>query len=359
MTKFRLDFPLDGDILHRHDGEETSDALAIVVRGVAPVNDTVTVNGIDARRQGDAFECEAQLTARHNTITIATGAEPQAIEVSWNRGSRKRYRFSMDDNILFLKDLGSNSGQYPSLFDHWYLGFLRDMHARFGTKVHINIYYQTDGFDLTQMPDRWRDEWEANASWLHLSFHALQDKPDRPYRNASYTQMAHDFDLVTDHIRRFAGDAVLGSTTTIHWAECPAEGVRALRDRGIETLVGLFDLRAGGCTTGYYLTPEQQAHCNARTAWRDTAMGVTFVHCPCVVNAFEAEAIPAVLDARAQSPQTGEMIELLIHEQYFRRELDLYQPTVMQKVEASLEWVTNNGYDPVFWSDGFLGTSES
>ncbi|MCP4643225.1 MAG: hypothetical protein GY851_22450, partial [bacterium] len=246
---------------------------------------------------------------------------------------------------------------YASLFDHWYLAFLREMHEEYGTKVHINIYYQTDGFDLTQMPDTWQDDWQANASWLHLSFHALQDKPDRPYRNATYAQVAHDYDLVCGHIRRFAGNEILSTTTTVHWAECPREGVLALRDRGIETLVGLFAPADVPCTTGYYLTPEQREHCVNRTAWHDPETGVTFVHCPMVVNAYEVEAIEPALDARAAaSPHAAEMMELLIHEQYFRQDIpQLYQPTVMEKVQTALQWVTRNGYEPAFWSDGFLG----
>jgi hypothetical protein len=48
-------------------------------------------------------------------------------------------------------------------------------------------------------------------------------------------------------------------------------------------------------------------------------------------------------------------VELLIHEQYFRKELSYYQPSVFEKVKTALRWVARNDYQPVFWSDGFLG----
>lgn len=350
--------PHDGDVLTRHDGVECDGGLALTVRGTAPAGARVMVNGVEARVDGEAFACDVVVSKRRTALVAEAGDARDEVIVWWNQGSRKRFRFSIDDNIEFLKDLGLHPADYASLFDHWYLAFWRSMHEEFGTKVHINIYYQTDGFDLTQMPDRWKEEWQANASWLHLSFHALQDKPDRIYRHAKYAQVAHDYDLVCGHIRRFAGNEVIGNTTTVHWAECPKDAVVALRDRGIERLIALFDVQGydGRCTTGYYLPGEQCAYCDTRGAWYDRETDLTFIRCTCVVNAYPVERIVPFLDARTATPHTSEMVELLIHEQYFRKELSYYQPDVQEKVRAALRWVTERGYEPVFWSDGFLGT---
>jgi len=345
-------FPRDGDILNHNDGTETEKGLEIVVRGNAPREASqVAVNGTATPCSGGLFSQPLVLTQPRERIVVEFGGERREAWVYWDKGSRKQYRFSVDDNIQFLKDLGTNPGQYASLFDHWYLAFWREMHLAYGTKVHFNIYYQTDDFDLTQMPDTWKDEWRKNSSWIHLSFHALQDKPDRPYRNARYAQIAHDHDLVCGEIRRFAGVEVMSKTTTVHWAECPKEGVLALRDRGIKNLIGLFNPLDVPHTTRYYLTAEQSAYCDTRPAWHDHETGITFIPCAMVVNSFNVEEIVPRLEKRAQSPHTAELIELLIHEQYFREELSYYQPDVMDKVKAALEWVTKNGYEPVFWSD--------
>lgn len=350
-SKVQIVLPRHGDVLNRNDGTETAEGLMISVRGTAPAGTEVTVNGATAQCSEGTFSCPLLLTKRNERIVAEGGEARVECSVFWNKGSKKRYRFSVDDNILFLKDLGLNPGQYPSLFDHWYLAFWRDMHRTYGTKVHFNIYYQTDEFDLTQMPNTWKDEWRNNCSWLHLSFHALQDKPDRPYRNASYTQIAHDHDLVCGHIRRFAGAEVMSHTTTVHWAECPKEGVAALRDRGVKNLVGLFYPLDVPHTTRYHLTAEQSAYCDSRPAWHDHETGMTFIPCAIVVNSYPLEEIEARLDKRAGSPHTAELVELLIHEQYFRKELAYFQPDVMDKVRRALEWVTRNGYEPVFWSD--------
>ena len=355
QSSIRIMLPRDGDVLSGLNGFETDQRLMIAVVGKAPAGAAVRVNGLPANTHNGTFSYDIELTGRRNTIVAEAGELKDAVEVWWDKGSRKRYRFSVDDNIEFLKDLAAEPEKYPSLFDHWYLAFWREMHQTYGAKIHLNIYYQTDGFNLTQMPDKWKPEWQANASWLHLSFHALQDKPDRPYMNASYDRIAHDYDLVVGEIRRFAGPEVLTRTTTVHWAECPKEAVKALRDRGVEQLIGLFGASHGVTTACYYLSPEQSAWCDKRPAWYDRETDMFFIPCAIVVNSYPVKEIKQRLDSRAHSPLQAELVELLIHEQYFRKELEYYQPDVMDKVRAALDWVKERGYEPVFWSDGFLG----
>ena len=275
--------------------------------------------------------------------------------------SRKRYRYSIDDNIEFLHDLGTNPDAYNSLFDHWYLAFWRRMHEEYGAKIHLNIYHQTvDGrFTLAQLPHKWRGEFEENSPWLHLSFHALQDKPDRYYRGTTYDQLARDFELVMGEIRRFAGEAVITRETTVHWAEAPREACRALRDRGVDTLIALFYTSPGGqVSTKYYLDQPTAEHIRGREAWHDYAEGFTFVDCDVVVNGVTLEEVVPSLEARVADPHTGELLEMIIHEQYFRPELRYHQPDAQEKTERAIRWVTERGYEACFWGEGFLGAEE-
>ena len=358
----KITSPWNGDILNRHDGVETADALTIEVEGTAPPGAKVAVNGIDASLQGTTFRCPVPI--REHRATIAATAQcggtssSDSITVLWDRASRPRFRFSVDDNIEFLKDLGTAPQDYASLFDHWYLAFWRSMHERFDTKVHINIYYQTveQDFNLTQMPDKWKGEWEANSDWLHLSFHALQNLPNRIYKDATPEQIGHDYDLVVGQIKRFASDAVLRNETTVHWAEAPKDACRALYDRGIRRLIGIFHSKSGKpVTTGYYLPDATSRHIAGRDYWYDPETDLTFIECDQVVNGYQVDAIVPWLDKQAASPHTSELIELLIHEQYFREELPNFQPDVKDKVVNALTWVTEGGYEPVFWGDGFVG----
>ncbi len=350
----------NGDVLNRHDGLERREGLIVQVDGTCPPGAYVTVNGRPATGVEGSFTCMVLLNKRRNRIIakaqVGKTTLRDEVTVIWDWQSYRRFRFSVDDNIQFLKDLGTNPDAYRSLFDHWYLAFWRQMHEQFGAKIHFNIYYQTDGFDLTEMPAKWRDEWEENSEWLRLSFHALADKPDRPYRNATYTQMAHDFDLVMGHIRRFAGNEVTSRATTVHWAECPAEAVRALRDRGIDVLIGIFDADDEPCTTGYYFDAATCRYYGQRDYAYDPELDVTFINCDMVVNNVELDAIEPALEKQAADPHTGELMELLIHEQYFRPDLpQYYRPDMKERVIRALSWVRDHGYEPAFWGEGFCG----
>lgn len=376
MAELRLTSPRDGDYLNRHDGRIEGNALFVPVTGTCPAGASVTVNGVAATVTDETFVAEAPVTKQDWTITASCGCgdtpdhAQHEIAVIADLNSHRRYRYSIDDNIEFLRELGTQPDSYNSLFDHWYLRFWKAMHDKYGTKVHINTYYEMSdhSWNTSMMPDKWRGEWEANSDWLHLSFHAIQNLPNRIYRDADYDRMAHDYDLVVEQIRRYAGEAVLTNETTVHWAEAPLDACRALKDRGIDILIGLFWLTNGQCTTNYYLDLELTEYINTRDAWQDTREGLTFVTCDAVVNGLKlAEVIP-VLETQTGDPHTGEMIELLIHEQYFRQdrlivELDgtrtnYFQHEVFQKVEDGIRWLAEHGYEPCFWSEGLLGSPQ-
>lgn len=368
MSNLTITSPRQGDCLNRHDGVLESGKLTVPVTGTCPDGAVVNVNGVVADVVGETWSAQVPLTANNWVIEAEAGNEQAEITVMPDLSGTKRYRFSIDDNIEFLRDLGTEPDSFNSLFDHWYLAFWKKMHQEYGAKIHINTYYQTSdaSWNTSMMPDKWRDEWEANSDWLHLSFHALMNEPNRIYRAATYDRMANDYELVVDQIKRYAGEAVLTNETTVHWAEAPLEACRALKDRGIDILIGLFWVTDGKCTTNYYLDLDQTAYCHSRDAWMDVQEGLTFVSCDSVVNSHSAADIVSVVEKQAANPHTGEMIELLIHEQYFREDLEYYpwgaaapiryfQPDIFEKSENAIRYCAEQGYQPCFWGEGLLG----
>ncbi len=362
--ELRIARPRHGDVLNRHDGEEGAEALAVRVEGTAPLGAAVAVNGLQARVQRGSFSCRVPLATRRASITAVSHASGEelrdTITVLWDKASKPRYRLSLDDNIYFLQDLSARPEDYRSIFDHWYLGFLRRMHQDYATKIHVNVYYQTvgGGFTLEQVPGKWRSEWEGNAHWLRLSFHARQDLPSNPYRAASYQRMAHDMDLVHAEISRFAGACTLSAATTVHWAEGTREVCQAARDRGVRVLVGLFDWGQSGERRGaYYLDDGMHDHLSQRDAWYDPTMDMLFVTCDRMFDFVPTEQIESHLQSQAADPHTGELIEMLGHEPYFRGDSVHYRPDHQEKVRRVLTWLTDRGYEPVFWDDGFLGNA--
>ncbi|MBO3803070.1 MAG: hypothetical protein JTT11_04230 [Candidatus Brockarchaeota archaeon] len=363
----RITDPIDGAILNRHDGKQAKGGLEIAVKGIAPWKSKVTVNGVEAKvsRDGcgfcDRFECNIVLEERVNGIAARAesgqGASSDEITVYWDKDSFKRYRFSTDDNILFLKDLAANAQKYSSIFDNGYMAFWREMHDKYGLKVQFNIYYQTEGFNLSQMPDKFKPEWKENSDWIRLTFHALQNDPPNPYVKASYQEVLRDFNLVTKEIARFAGKELLSPFTTIHWGEATLEGCKALRDSGIIGLVGYFVLNSdiGKPVVSYYLDEEKTRYLGGRDYWKDTKAGLFFIKHDLVINLVEPEDIGPTLDSIASNPHRSELMEVMIHEQYFHPELELYEPDAKERVVATLDWLAKNGYKSIFYEEGFLG----
>jgi hypothetical protein len=357
----KLDFPWDGDVLNRHDGEEAGGRLKIEARGTAWPGATVACGGAKAVADGEGkFALPAEITKREDVLAVTAEGGGQKAEATarllWDANSRPRYRFSLDDNVEFLADLGREPEKYPSLFDHWYLAFWRDIHRDYGSKIHINIYLSDGkGFTLDQLSDRWRGEWADNSGWLHLSFHARADKPDRIYKDAGYDELAGDMARVHEEILRFAGPEVMTPVTTVHWAETTREGAKAARDAGYRGLIILADEPAETCTTRYYLDDERIRHIAGRDAWKDYDTDLLFIECDIVANGVPLAGIGPHLERKVASPGTCELMELLIHEQYFRKELMYYQPDVMEKVREAIGFVAERDYEPVFWGEEFFG----
>ena len=151
---FTFSSPIDGDMLNAtNDGVIAEGALRIPVKIQAPSGNRIKINGIAAKYVDGIYTAEIPLKDYKNVIQAVeenTGKK-QEITVYWLKNFTGKYRLSLDDNIWFLKDLSVNSSTYKSIFENPYLGFLKQVHDTYGTKIHINIFYQTEGFNLSQL----------------------------------------------------------------------------------------------------------------------------------------------------------------------------------------------------------------
>jgi len=349
----RITAPPDGAILNRHDGEGTPRGLRIIVEGVSP--GPVRVNGVAAEVREGRFRAPVVLAAHENRITAESGGRKDPILVFWDRNSLPRYRFSVDDNIWFLRDIAQNAAKHQSIFDNPYLAFWRELHQKYGARIHFNIYWETEGFNLSQMPAKYREEWRRNADWIRLTFHARANDPARPYLESTAERIREDYRLVTREIARFAGREVLSPFTTVHWGTTTQAAARALRQEGVLGLAGYFEARDELPTVCYYLPLAQWTYLMGRDYWKDTREHLIFIRHDMVINSFRLEEIVPRLESLAVDPHQSEVLELMIHEQYFYPRYVAYQPDFRQKVERAIEWATRRGYRPVFFEEGFLG----
>ena len=347
--------PVDGDMLHKYDGTVSGKNLIIKTTIAAPPASRIKVNGVTTKYVDGTFQADVRLKKYENIIQMVEGKNKyeESIKVFKLNNYINKYRLSLDDNIWFMKDINENAARYTSIFENPYLGFLKKVHDTYGTKVHVNLYYQTEGFNLSQMTDKYKNEWKANADWLGLSFHALANDPDRPYINAGYEQVKRDCILVKEQIKRFAGDEVMGPETTLHWGEATVEGCRALRDQGYTILAGYFNVDDNKAPVSYYLNEEQRRHLKNRFIWRDNKEGIIFSRIALVINTVKLEQINPYLDDvwKTYSPR---YLDLMIHEQYFYPHYRAYQPDWREKVMTAVKWAHDKGFRPGFLKESVL-----
>jgi hypothetical protein len=277
----------------------------------------------------------------------------------------KKYRISVDDNILFLQDIAEKD--YKSIFDNPFLAVYKKVHDMYRTKIHMNLYYEyTDQcmqyfsnhkkyFNLSMMPDKYKEEFRANADWLRFSFHARANCPDYPYRDTSMKKMDDDINQVHKELLRFIGKDSLSPVTTLHWGTTNLNGVRVLRNNGYKGLVGYFEFDSNGLPwVAYHYPPDIIENLSKRDFWIDTKEDMVLVKCDLCLNLYKISEIVPLLDEIKKNPHRAGFMELLIHEQYFYKEYVSYIPEYGDLVLTAAKWAAENGYEPSFLSEAIF-----
>lgn len=362
----RIDSPFHGAVLNTNHGQVADGALRISVTGQCPPYGKVTVNGEPARIAGSRFEADVSLAERETDITAvyqgSLGRQEHTVRVVWDRSSFPRYRFSIDDNSFWLRDVAQK--QYDSLFDCFYLAILRDLNREYGAKFTVNIYYETqeefgeDQFFITDFPDRYRGEFEASADWLGLAFHAYANRPDRPYQYAAPEKLMGDMAMVEEQIVRFAGPQSLIPPTVIHWGMVLPEAIKPLYDHGVRVLSGFAQPGSTGFDVHYWLDDVRAEYLWRNDALKDFETGMVYSRVDIVCNNCPVEQVDATLQPLTETPGNREIMDLFTHEQYFWPFYARYVPDHAQRLDTAIRWVTERGYKPVWFHEGFMGAPE-
>ncbi len=356
----RIVSPYQGQVLNHLQGVAGDDGLQVTVRGEASGVEAVSLNGEPVPVSVGAFQAPVVLRAGRNLLKAAAvgafGRAEHELDVWYDPHRLKRYRFSVDDNSFWLREIGRNSDVYPSLFDCFYLKGWRHLHEEYGLQVVLNIYFETDdGFSLADFPERYRSEFADHAHWLKLAWHARSDKPDRPYEYAGCEAVAADYDRVANEVLRFAGEATLSPPTVVHWAEVTPAGMKALVEREVRNLSGIFRRRHHRQTGNYHLRDERADIVEACAQWIDAETGIAFSQADITANNAPLETIVPFLDALRERPEHAEIMDFFTHEQYFWDFYIRHVPDHFDRCEAMVRWATDHGYRPCWFHEGFLG----
>ena len=353
-------FPDDGVMLTKATGTPTEDGIEITVSVDASTGRKMTLNGEPMTEELHGIYTLPVKLSEYKTALVARdedSGEVCAIDVYYLKKGYKKYRFSLDDNIRFLLNLNQNKDVYKTMFEDPYLATLKTIHDKYGSVFHVNIYYETPmfgGFNLSEMTDRYKDEWKANSDWLRLSFHANADYPDRPYAHASYEQMYAEAERVHKEILRFAGkEAFAGTVTTVHWGDCTVEGARALRDLGYRAFVSSYNKTAGGIDIRMYLNSEQCEILRKYGFYYDKEEDIYHFKYNGNIQHVKAEEIVGQFESHVIERPNYRFMDICVHEQYFYPDYPphAHQPNYLEKFDISAKWCEEHGYEPMFMDE--------
>ncbi len=356
-------FPVDGVMLTDSVGERIGDTLKISVRVDTADDKKLSVNGIPLeRRNFGLFKADVILDKYENHLVFLdeeTG-EKQEITVYYLKNAHKKYRISIDDVIWVFQNLTENKDKYESIFEDPFLACFKKIHDEFGTKFHLNVFYETDrngGFNLSQMTDKFKNEWIDNSDWLRLSFHSNTDKPDRPYANVSYEQMYFEAERVDKEIRRFAGEQSHANTiTTVHWGEVSLEGTKAVRDLGYKAFVGDYNWKVrAAADIRMCATLEQCVVVQQYGFYYDKELDVIYFNYngeADVQNAKDITKIGDIFEQTLGPKRSYHFKDICLHEQYFHWKKP-EEHKYYERLHAAATWFRDNGYESVFMDDVF------
>ncbi len=389
-----------GAVLNHNHGKETAKSLAVRIEGVSDAGYPVKVNGVPADMDGRSFTASVELREKINEVTASAmtpyGEYSQKLTLVWDKKSFLRCNFYIDDHSFVFTDLAKERPQRA--FSHFYLAGLKKIHDRYGFKVTLNCFYHNDHheFVLKDMPDIWKQEFIDNSDWMKLSFHSYSEFPDRPYIEASAEEFGRDYDLVKNEIVRFAGEQTFIAPIVAHWANVhPAVAMEMIR-RGTRCYSGslrprvmggpsLADRQKGGNMTEvqkrsvsgedrsfatealamHYGFGDEINYMSRHGGRYDPGLKLFFfASCGgnggCCCNLVPLKLIPARVRGMIESAKaTGtEAVNAASHEQYTFPYYPNYIPDHMQRIEAAVRcMVEDGGCRPVFFNEGLLGNT--
>ena len=360
-SKGEFHFPKDGVGLTYAAGERIGDGVKIKVLFVGPTGRSLTLNGLPMTEIGHCeYKAEYVINDKKTTLTVVDtqSGEENSIDVFFFKKAYKKYRFTLDDNIWCFQNLTENKDKYESMFEDPYLGLLKSIHDKYGSKFHLNIYYETPrhgGFNLSQMTDKFKEEFKANSDWLRLSFHANADKPNRPYICASYEQAYFEMERVNKEILRFAGEEAFAKTAmSIHWGDCSVETAKAFRDLGIRALIDEFNQNTDNNTDlRLYCDAEQCALLKKYGILYDKELDLFLYRYNSGIQRRDPETFADHFENQIKAMPLFDVKNICLHEQYFYPEFKWHQNNYYEKFDTAARWCSDHGYEPMFMDEMF------
>ncbi len=187
--------------------------------------------------------------------------------------------YSIDDFIDAFLDLAESN--YESIWEQTTFRRLKELHEHYGMCFSGYAFYQTVRGCLSQVPDRYAEEFKWAADWLKFGFHGIEyatnygsKKFPSPDAIDDYNHAKADYEQVINELLRITGsEASIDRCPRIHYYAGTLADCQGFRDAtcGITGLISAEDDRE--C---YYLDAEAHKELNENNYHRDEAQGLNF-----------------------------------------------------------------------------------
>ena len=359
----------NGTVVNKFYCKVVDGTLMLPVSGIADEDAFVSVNGVEAQRMGVNFSAVVPVKEKFAEITMTAenslGRTTHTIKVLYDKESFPRYNFFTDDNSFFWTEIIKTKPK--SLFDQFYLKFLKKMHDEYGTKFTLNLFFRNDHdfCELSSFPESYKSEFADNAHWLKMSWHAYSEFPDRPYQNAAAEKLAADYDLIKGEICRIAGEESFIPPVAAHWSMIRPDGMAELVKRGVRVMTSQFinpktsltenQKSAHLCDIGFFQNLRECLYLEKEQMLYSFDQALLYLHGMIICNYWTPGEILQNLEKIKAESLHHEILSLETHEQYSFPNYFNYLPDHLERIETSIRWATENGYAPVFFAEGLLG----
>ena len=339
-------FPLTGELInHTH---MTADRILTIQGKTAPRAVVTLPDGTSVTAGADGiFAIPYKVENAFNDVNVTCGVETVQCRFVCDFDTRKRYNFFIDDNIFFLTEIVRE--KHKSIFDSFYLDFLRSLHRKYGFKVTLNMFYENchayaGGFNTSMLTDQYKSEFEDNADWLKLAFHAYGEFPDAPYSEAYPEKLPEHHKILEKEIKRYAGEKSWIEPVLMHWYGIADDNSRKfIADAGMT------------CFTQPERVWQERFEKSGRKvlAQYDYRFNQLELQLLFMVNLLKEDELLAKLDG-AYGEKGRDLILCGTHEQYSYPFYSNYIPEHFQRMESVVKSLTDHGYEAVYFTETLL-----
>lgn len=271
-----------------------------------------------------------------------------SVNASAQEEKEKYIHISFDDVYNCISDISSHN--YSSVFENGFLGDLKKFHDTYGAVFTLNCFNtcskQTD-YDISNIPDTYKEELSANSDWLKFSFHSEDDNAN--YGSSENTSLGTATGDCMEKIKasynKFTS-AIINATGTensidrvvrLGFFGGTENNVKALMEceYGITGVLAADDTRIS-----YYLNDTDNNYLLKNYEYYDKNNNIKM---------FKSQVrLENVKDNNAQfsliSSVNSNMIEIFTHEQN-------YNSVVKSRLEEYLKWAKSKNYGFAYAQD--------